>query len=331
MPGGPTGAEAVAGKIKQDEADAKARVAAVEYLATVDCSRWTEATEALKNALRKDHNECVRFAAARALNSGCCCSQEIIDALRNCLADVPKDGAPPESSPRVKAAAFSALQNCLMRVPEVLPEVPVREPELPRREVAPPPPPAIPAVPPEREKPPTSMSGPVPTHVIAAHFRETPRAPMYEEQLRHKSFAQTLDEARQTLFEVAQKPAQPVVLPPGKQSVWHALVKARQDLNTQGRTPPPTPRYPMPPTPRGSGLQQTSYTSPPAPAVRRDNLTPAAAPKRRRSPVKASTTDPDYLPPLPGEAVKRDSGASASMARRSLFGSLLPAKRTDDQ
>src|SRR5271157_5753119 len=123
----PGGAEATAAKIKASEADAKARVAAVEYLGTVDCSRWKEATKALVSALRADTSECVRYAAARVLNSGCCCNKETIEALKICVAGEDKDGNPPETSIRVKAAAFSALQNCLTRVPEVLPEEEVKE------------------------------------------------------------------------------------------------------------------------------------------------------------------------------------------------------------
>src|SRR4051794_39434322 len=110
-------AEAAAAKIKASEADAKARVAAVEYLGTVDCNRFPEAKKGLISALREDPNECVRFAAARSLNSGCCCDQQVIEALRECVAGDSKK-APAETSPRVKAAAFAALQNCLMKVPE---------------------------------------------------------------------------------------------------------------------------------------------------------------------------------------------------------------------
>src|SRR5271166_789754 len=111
------GAEAAAAKIQASEADAKARVAAVEYLGTVDCNRFPEAKKGLLGALREDPNECVRFAAARSLNSGCCCDQEVIEKLRICVAGE-KKGGPAETSCRGKAAAFSALQNCLMRVPE---------------------------------------------------------------------------------------------------------------------------------------------------------------------------------------------------------------------
>ncbi|MGA7495116.1 MAG: hypothetical protein WBX00_00140, partial [Isosphaeraceae bacterium] len=58
------GAEAAAAKIQASEADCKARVAAVEYLGTVDCNRFPEAKKALLAALREDPCECVRFAAA---------------------------------------------------------------------------------------------------------------------------------------------------------------------------------------------------------------------------------------------------------------------------
>src|SRR5437016_1696634 len=74
-------AAAAAAKIKADEAAAKARVAAVEYLGTVDCHYWPDATDALIMALRADRNECVRFAAASVLNSGCCCNKKTIEAL----------------------------------------------------------------------------------------------------------------------------------------------------------------------------------------------------------------------------------------------------------
>ena len=125
----PGGAAATAAKIQASEADAKARVAAVEYLATVDCTCWKEATNALVNALRADPNECVRYAAVQALNSGCCCNKLTIAALKTCVAGEDDDGNPPETSPRVKAAAFNALQNCLMKVPEVLPEEEIKQRE----------------------------------------------------------------------------------------------------------------------------------------------------------------------------------------------------------
>ena len=46
----PDSAEGAAARIKQEEADAKARREAVRYLSTVDCARWPEAEEALIKA-----------------------------------------------------------------------------------------------------------------------------------------------------------------------------------------------------------------------------------------------------------------------------------------
>ena len=160
---GPNGAEAVAAKIKQDEADAKARVAAIEYLATVDCRYWKEAKVALLNALRADRNECVRFAAAKALAGGCCCSKETIEALRIVVAGEDSDGYPAELSPRVKVAAFAALQNCLLQVPDAVPAV---EPE-----PAPPPP----AVRPEPSA--AAPSGPDGTRLVAGAFPTASTSP----------------------------------------------------------------------------------------------------------------------------------------------------------
>jgi hypothetical protein len=110
--------EGAAAKVKADEAEAKARAAAVRFLANVDCERWPEATETLKNALRKDRNECVRLEAALALRNGCCCNNETIDALKNCvLGENKTDPAPVERSERVRAVAAEALARCVMTQP----------------------------------------------------------------------------------------------------------------------------------------------------------------------------------------------------------------------
>jgi hypothetical protein len=95
--------------IKKDEAAAAARRAAVRYLGTCDCNWWPEAEEALRNALLKDRNECVRLEAALALQRGCCCNIRILKALTICVSGT---GLPPENSDRVKAAAMVALASC---------------------------------------------------------------------------------------------------------------------------------------------------------------------------------------------------------------------------
>ena len=233
--GGAAGAQAVAGKIMKDEADAKARVAAVEYLGTVDCRYWKEARDALINALRSDRNECVRYAAARVLGSGCCCSKEVIEKLRIVVSGE-EDKDPAEASPRVRAAAFAALQNCLAKVPEVIPPEEVEKPRL-RNDASPNPLPDVkPRLVPER----AAMAANDPGNVAAGYVAQEriPALSPADEAMQRKTFSQAVDDARRTLFDLSSQNARPaVVLPPGKQSVFHALVKARPGCRRDG--PPP--------------------------------------------------------------------------------------------
>src|SRR5262249_61901957 len=103
--GGPQG---VASQIKAAEAQAKAKIAALEYLATVDCSVWPEAEKAMIDSLRSDRTECVRYAAARALATGCCCTEKTAAALTNVIEGSTEDGGLLDRSERVKAAAVQA-------------------------------------------------------------------------------------------------------------------------------------------------------------------------------------------------------------------------------
>ena len=239
----PGSAASTAAAIQASEANAKARVAAIEYLGTVDCARWPEAQKALINGLRQDPNECVRFAAARALNSGCCCSKKVIDALRICVSGEDTDGAPAENSSRVKAAAFSALQGCLMRVPE---DLPIEQPPPPETPTTP-----KPVVPGPEGR--SAQHSDASSHIATA-YTPAGRAPIpYEEKLRHKTFSQTVEEARRTLFRVSQTPHPAAVVPPGKRSVFGALTKARIDLEAanhrkareQGAVPPKPEESPV--------------------------------------------------------------------------------------
>ncbi len=122
VPGGipPTAAELAApgsvgsaAKIKQDAANSKARVAAVQYLGTVDCHYYPEAEASLIGSLRADPIECVRLAAAQALASGCCCNKRTIEALTITVSGSERDGNPSETSLRVRIAAYNALQRCM--------------------------------------------------------------------------------------------------------------------------------------------------------------------------------------------------------------------------
>ncbi len=150
---------------------------------------------------------------------------------------------PPRTRVRVKAAAFSALQNCLMRVPEDLPpEPPPPEPEGVRPPAAPPPPPS-----PERR---TQRS--VANPHIATSYNPPRRGPItYDDRLQHKTFSQTVDEARRTLFRVSQTPRPPAAMPSGQRSLFGALAKARNEISAanlrrareQGRAPPRPDQY----------------------------------------------------------------------------------------
>ena len=102
-----------AAKVKQDKAGAAQRIEAIKLLATVDCTYWPEAEEALIGALRTDRNECVRFEAALALGRGCCCTCKVIVALSHTVCCSDKDGGFMEKSARVRAAAAEALERCI--------------------------------------------------------------------------------------------------------------------------------------------------------------------------------------------------------------------------
>src|SRR5271157_5924692 len=314
------GAEAAAAKIQASEADAKARVAAVEYLGTVDCNRFPEAKKALLAALREDPNECVRFAAARSLNSGCCCDQEVIEKLRISVAGE-KKGGPAETSCRVKAAAFSALQNCLMRVPEEVeeaPQPPRAPPEGPRR--APPEEPR--RAPPERSEglpepipDPTKRVKPIGTTMNTADTSTITtslkvanrRARTIEEESKTKPFAQTIKEARQTLFEAARYPQASATLSPGKQSVYHALLKARKDIEGKSR---PNPKNPSPG--RDPGVAPSTYGPAPASVPGQANSIPGQVPGSEPSASGESQ-----------QQTETENPQSSSPAKRGLFGLLL--------
>ena len=119
-------AEGATARIKQKEAEAKARRVAIRYLGTVDCRRYPEAEVALINGLRADENECVRLEAAMALNRGCCCTKKVLEALVACVSGR-KTNEPAETSPRVRATAAWALEKCIACYAEE--ETPTASPE----------------------------------------------------------------------------------------------------------------------------------------------------------------------------------------------------------
>jgi hypothetical protein len=118
---GPKAIQSASASIKAYQAEAKATVAAIEELSSLDCNYWPEAKKAFITGLRVNRLECVRLASAKALGRGCCCNKETIEALRITVSASTEDGNPAESSPRVRAAAFSALQHCLNRPDSIAP------------------------------------------------------------------------------------------------------------------------------------------------------------------------------------------------------------------
>ncbi len=128
--------QGAAARIKAEEAQAGAKIADLEYLATKNCKRYPEAEAALINGLRAEKNECVRLAAARGLARGCCCTAKVVKALTLTVNGSTADGFPAEDSPRVRLAAFVALERCVANC-------------APAETAAPPEPPGKPAPPPE--------------------------------------------------------------------------------------------------------------------------------------------------------------------------------------
>ena len=120
--------EGAAARIKAEEAQAKAKVAALEYLGTVDCRYYPEAEAGLIAGLRAEKNECVRLAAAKALANGCCCSPKVVKALTIAVSCSTADGFPAEASELVRTYAYVALERCLRRCVEEEPELPPEPP-----------------------------------------------------------------------------------------------------------------------------------------------------------------------------------------------------------
>lgn len=111
--GGFSPAEIAAAKIRLDEMQAKARQAAVKYLATVDCHYYPEAESSLVAALRADRSEAVRLEAAQALGNCKGVTVRILDALHLTATAQELDGNPAETSERVRAAARLSLNLLL--------------------------------------------------------------------------------------------------------------------------------------------------------------------------------------------------------------------------
>jgi hypothetical protein len=218
-PAGPAGAQAAAAAIQSDVAGAGARIAAIEYLATVDCHYWPEAEVALIGRLRGDRVECVRFAAARALGSGCCCTKKTIEALQLVVAGDDKDGFPSETSERVRVAAATALQNCMFRFEGKEPAPEPRESPEPAT--------------PKQPEPPDAGSGSPFGPRVSQGFRS--RLGYYETTIQRRSLGRVTADARRTLALARSQGVGKRTLTTGNRSVFAALARASAPSSSADR------------------------------------------------------------------------------------------------
>ncbi len=240
-PGLPTAAElnsenpavAAAANIKKDEAEAKARRAAVRYLSTVSCHYWPEAEDALIAALMFDRNECVRWEAAIALGTGCCCTKNTIEALAITASGSKKKRNFTEKSERVRAAAEAALYHCLDCYHEIVPAPtgPEKPPEEPAK---------------SPEEPITAK--PRPSNIqLAAFYAGT----------ENKSMADVLDNARKVLHDTAARTPSPTGnFTTGNRNVYQIFTNSMQlqsrkmkVFGIERNTQPPAAAEPQPETP----------------------------------------------------------------------------------
>jgi hypothetical protein len=123
-----------ANAIKQQEDAAPAKIAAIQYLAGVDCKCYKGVKKALLEALL-DCNEGVRFEAAKALGSACCCDKEVQKILEEVANKQDEFGNYKEWSVRVRAAAAQSAAACAGIIPREA--TGVETPETPPIEVPP--------------------------------------------------------------------------------------------------------------------------------------------------------------------------------------------------
>jgi hypothetical protein len=210
---GPVGAAA---KIKAQEAKAKARRAAIRYLGTVDCQRFPDAGGQLAKSLRGDTNECVRYEAALALATGCCCTKETMDALRISASCSDEDGQPKEQSDRVRAMALRALEHCLGCFTEKKEEEEKEPEKTPTPESS------------GGKKDKVTLGQPLDDEGVqqaAVILPGMSRVATYEARLAVRSQYAVAAQAKKTLDEMT-KNYDPKVMPTGQRSLAHVLAHA---------------------------------------------------------------------------------------------------------
>jgi hypothetical protein len=214
-PGTPSAAELAAGgavgaaaAVKKDAAEAKARIAAVKYLAGISCHYWPDAEKALIDAMRADKVECVRYEAAVALGSGCCCTKKVIDKLALVISGGDSDGNPAEISDRVKDAAERSLNHCLECYKEIVPAPKVEKP-------------------PEAPKPVADKTPPPPV-ISDPNLRRT----AYDAQIEKASLTDVVQHARVVLESATKAPPKTSFVPAGQRDLMHLVSTAA--INPRG-------------------------------------------------------------------------------------------------
>lgn len=284
----PTSAQGAAARIQKDEAEAKARRAAVKYLGTVDCHYWPEAEAGLINALRADRNECVRFEAALALGRGCCCTKNVIEALSITVSGSDRDGNPSENSDRVKAAAQYALDHCLARACPVVEGAPVIEGK-------------------QLEKPPVEKLEQPPKKEGGAE-KEEALLPPYYQRLQARSMQSVVEQARRTLEQSHVSPVVQAAKMDRSRSVSEIIMQAFGEPTSGDQGPgyvatqtparpiaTPAPVVVIPPTPR---VEQPVVVRP-TPAVE-----PARFPRTGSEGVRTVVQPSQQPRPMPNEMVR---------------------------
>ena len=97
-----------------------------------------------------------------------------------------------------------------------------------------------------------------------------------------------MEDARRTLYQAAERPSQSKVLPPGKQTVLHALLKAREEVDSRPHVSYPAHLLLLPAV-RDAGPRQTALARPAAAVAA---ATPASPPPVANDTAVARTAAP---------------------------------------
>jgi hypothetical protein len=278
-------------------------------LAGADCHYWPEVTDALIGSLRADRNECVRLAAALALNHGCCCNRATIKALTITVSGSNEDGNPSETSERVKAAAMAALVHCLSCYVEVEP-APAAGAAAPGRELLP--------MPRREGEVPVGREPAGPPAQLPNVLNKAPSPLDYYHRLQTPQ-KQLIEEAHRATSRMTPAPVSSPAAPTDRSVlgiVRSALNAPAAPVMVEPSVSPPVERAAVP-MPRG-------------PVVPAGAATPPSAPKAPVSPVSYFTPPPPApkaAPAAPAAASGVEAAAAAAQAVMALRDAVDPAQR----